>query len=234
MNAIYETLQDDYVIWGLGHGGHDFPPDVTPPSIGGNIFTITANCSFLTTDSLIFMFLDSPEIFTLEGQVNHKIEFIDKYIPDGVNLHLIGHSIGAKICVELVKRYKERNNAAAYLLFPTLERMAETPQGRKMWPILGPLRRPVILTVSLINWLMPETWLHSIVGWFLGYKAGNLAAIENKKNDINASSSVNVNVRTTVRLLHPEALERSLFMAHDEFKVVRELNAEDIRQHSDR
>jgi len=147
---------------------------------------------------------------------------------------LIGHSIGAKICVELVKRYKERNNAAAYLLFPTLERMAETPQGRKMWPILGPLRRPVILTVSLINWLIPETWLHSIVGWFLGYKAGNLAAIENTKTDNNVLSTVNVNVRTTVRLLHPEALERSLFMAHDEFQVVRELNAEDIRQHSDR
>jgi len=201
-----------------------------------NLIFLPDQTTYLTTGThlLIFLFLDNPEIFTLKGQVNHKIEFIDKFIPEGVNLHLIGHSIGAKICVELVKRYKERNNAAAYLLFPTLERMAETPQGQKMWPILGPLRRPVILTVSLINWLMPETWLQSIVSWFLGYKAGNLAVIENTKDDISASSGVHVNVRTTVRLLHPDALERSLFMAHDEFQVVRELNAEDIRQHSDR
>lgn len=37
-----------------------------------------------------------------------------------------------------------------------------------------------------------------------------------------------------MRLLHPQALERSLFMAHDELKVVGELNADDIRLHSDR
>lgn len=184
---------------------------------------------------MLYFFLDCPGIFTLEGQVQHKFEFIDKYIPEGVNLHLIGHSIGAKICVELVKRYKAKHNAAAYLLFPTLERMADTPQGRKMWPLLGPLRKPVILTVSLINWLLPETWLHSIVGWFLGYKGASLEAIEGTKDGFSASSSaVHVNVRTTVRYLLPEALERSLFMAHDEFQVVRELNAEDIRQHSDR
>ena len=37
-----------------------------------------------------------------------------------------------------------------------------------------------------------------------------------------------------MKLLHPQALERSLFMAHDELKVVGELNANDIRLHSDR
>ena len=57
-------------------------------------------------------------------------------------------------------------------------------------------------------------------------------AIENSTLEI--TPAVHVNVRTTLRLLHPQALERSLFMAHDELKVVGELNADDIRLHSDR
>jgi len=36
MKSLYEVLQHNYVIWGLGHGGHDFPPGVTLPSIRGN------------------------------------------------------------------------------------------------------------------------------------------------------------------------------------------------------
>jgi alpha-beta hydrolase superfamily lysophospholipase len=108
--------------------------------------------------------LDKPELFTLDGQVNHKIDFIDTYVPADVNLHFIGHSIGAKICVELVKRYRDTHNAAAYLLFPTLERMAQTPSGRKLWPILGPLRKVVVFAASLLHRL-PESWLTPIVEW---------------------------------------------------------------------
>ena len=37
-----------------------------------------------------------------------------------------------------------------------------------------------------------------------------------------------------MKLLHPLALERSLFMAHDELRVVRELDVENLRLHSDR
>ena len=49
-----------------------------------------------------------------------------------------------------------------------------------------------------------------------------------------ASPTIDVNVRTTLKLLQPEALERCLFMAHNELQVVGELNAEAIRKISDR
>jgi len=207
---------------------------------------------------LVYFYLDKPELFTLDGQVNHKTNFIDTYVPAGINLHFIGHSIGAKICVELVKRYRSKHNAAAYLLFPTLERMAQTPSGRKLWPILGPLRKLVVFAASLLHRL-PESWLTPVVEWamrktnayllrvvfslyifsilnfprYAGSKGSHLA-IENSTSSGSAPSAVHVNVRTTMRLLHPQALERSLFMAHDELKVVVELNADDIRLHSDR
>ena len=68
---------------------------------------------------------------------------------------------------------------------------------------------------------------------YAGSKGSHLA-IESSTSSSSAPSAVHVNVRTTMRLLHPQALERSLFMAHDELKVVGELNANDIRLHSDR
>lgn len=102
----------------------------------------------------------------------HKLHFINNYVPNDVELHLIGHSIGAKICLELLSRLAsesgENRRASAYLLFPTLERMAETPNGRRMWPLLGPLRKPVVLAASLIHRLIPESWLTTVVQWFLG------------------------------------------------------------------
>ena len=61
---------------------------------------------------------------------------------------------------------------------------------------------------------------------------GNQLAIENSTSE--GRPVVHANVRTTMKLLHPQAVERSLFMAHDELKVVGELNADDIRLHSDR
>lgn len=114
----------------------------------------------------IIFFSDKPELYTLQGQVNHKFAFVDTYVPAGVKVHFIGHSIGAKICIELVKQYKEKHDASAYLLFPTLERMAQTPSGRKLWPFLGPLRKVVVYAASLVNFL-PESWLTTIVQWVM-------------------------------------------------------------------
>lgn len=105
----------------------------------------------------------NPGLFNLEGQLNHKIEFIDNYVASGTKLHFIGHSIGAKICVDLVKRYQSTHDATAYLLFPTLERMAETPAGKRLWPLLGPLRKPAVMLMSLIHTIFPESWLYKLV-----------------------------------------------------------------------
>lgn len=137
------------------------------PSVNGKLFfnTFLHIIKYLINPRILDVFhLDKPELFTLDGQLNHKIDFVDTYVPSGVNLHFIGHSIGAKICVELVKRYRSKHNAAAYLLFPTLERMAQTPSGRKLWPILGPLRKVVVFAASLL-YRLPESWLTPVVEW---------------------------------------------------------------------
>lgn len=53
-----------------------------------------------------------------------QLEFIRKYIPADVKIHLVGHSIGAYISLQLFEfdDISERIHHC-YLLFPTLEYM---------------------------------------------------------------------------------------------------------------
>lgn len=64
----------------------------------------------------------------------------------------------------------------------------------------------------------------------VGTKARRQLAVEHTSS----LSAAHVNVRTTLKLLHPQALERSLFMAHDELQVVGALNVDHVRKHSDK
>jgi len=48
-------------------------------------------------------------VFSLEGQIQHKVYFISEYLPADVQVMLIGHSIGAYILLETMDRIeKER------------------------------------------------------------------------------------------------------------------------------
>ena len=130
---------------------------------------LKVNCSKLAINywaDIKFPVIDHKHLFTLEGQINHKIQFIKNYVPKGTQLYFIGHSIGSKIVLSLVNKFESDNKTVGYLLFPTCERMAQTPNGRKLWPILGPLRKVVVLGAALLQQL-PESWLSRIVHWFM-------------------------------------------------------------------
>jgi hypothetical protein len=85
----------------------------------------------------VVSFAESPELFNLKGQIEHKIKFIEEFVPESCDLTLIGHSIGCKIALEVMRHF--RNNSArqvtrGYMLFPTIERMKESPAGIRGWP----------------------------------------------------------------------------------------------------
>jgi len=44
------------------------------------------------------------DVFGLDGQIEHKLAFLRKHVPQGTNLLLIGHSIGCYIILEMIKR----------------------------------------------------------------------------------------------------------------------------------
>lgn len=67
-------------------------------------------------------------------QINHKIEYIEKYLSDeDVNIILIGHSIGCYIILEVLNYMNKdlkKKVKKAFLLMPTIERMHESPNGK--------------------------------------------------------------------------------------------------------
>lgn len=112
-----------------GHAGHDEPPSRSArkvPPLEGN-----------------------EAKFGLAGQLQHKIEFIRTYVPRDVKIHLIGHSIGAWMLLELLKvpDLKDRIHHG-YLLFPAIEHMRDSPNG---WIYTNVVQRFWTLLTFIIN-----------------------------------------------------------------------------------
>ena len=69
---------------------------------------------------------------------------------------LIGHSIGAYIILHLLKNcHRAEDVTKCILLFPTIERMAISPSGRYVTPMVTYFKWCVIATVTVFSFL-PE------------------------------------------------------------------------------
>lgn len=93
-----------------------------------------------------------------------QLEFIRTYVPDDVKIHLIGHSIGAWMLLELLKDAEVKAKIQhCYMLFPTIERMAVSSNGFWFTKVVQPLwfvlryvyvlfsKLPVVLQVFLLS-----------------------------------------------------------------------------------
>lgn len=153
------------------------------------------------------------DLYNLQGQINHKIDFISKYVPKGVKIHLISHSIGAKISLELLKdSVMTYNIHQCYLLFPTIERMIDSKNGFWFYKIFNPiffLLRFFYYAFSFLPLTM-RTILLYIFCYFSGYPEYFLGTV------IKASS--------------PTVLDKVWFMAQDEMKRVCDIDNEIIAQ----
>lgn len=111
-SSLYESLNKEIPVWVIGHAGHDEPPPhehMKVPKLKNN-----------------------THLYTLEGQIKHKIEFID-LIPEQINkIYVIGHSVGARIILDLLKLSKKFDQKVekCYLMFPTIEYIADSAHGK--------------------------------------------------------------------------------------------------------
>ncbi|XP_048519495.1 lipid droplet-associated hydrolase isoform X3 [Dendroctonus ponderosae] len=103
-NSLYEKT--DIPVWCLSHAGHN---------LAENSITKLPN------------FTEHRNLYGLKGQVKHKVDFLEKYLPHDAKVYLIGHSIGSYMALEVLN-YPGINSKIikTYLLFPTIERMAVT------------------------------------------------------------------------------------------------------------
>lgn len=138
VETIYKQMDEKHPVWVVSHAGHVVPDDPElsrklPPYKGvvynslkriKCILNLTIPCS------------GNESLFDLQGQINHKIAFIDEFVDDDCDLILAGHSIGCKMAMEVMRHFKRtptRLRIRSYMLFPTIERMRESPNGRWTW-----------------------------------------------------------------------------------------------------
>uniref|UniRef100_K7FPY9 Lipid droplet-associated hydrolase n=1 Tax=Pelodiscus sinensis TaxID=13735 RepID=K7FPY9_PELSI len=162
VRALYHGLNQQYPVWVVSHAGHCKPPNSMEMTEG--------------TDTDI---KELEDVFGLHGQIEHKLDFLRKNVPKDMKLVLIGHSIGCYITLEMMKRASELQVQVlrSVLLFPTIERMAQSPQGKLLTPVLCKLRYMLYMPVYLLSFL-PERVKTSMVRFVLrGLKCPDEASI---------------------------------------------------------
>lgn len=106
------------------------------------------------------------DVFGLEAQISHKVTFIKEHIPPSVSLILIGHSIGCYMILNMLDQLTASQVLHCFLLFPTIERMAISPSGQFMTPILRHFRWLVVMVASFFSILPRGNRLSLIQWWF--------------------------------------------------------------------
>ena len=154
---------------------------------------------------------DHPSLYDLEGQTERKVQFIRSHLPAGARLHLVGHSIGSQISLQTERRLPPRRVVSSYHLFPTVQRMRDSPAGRRVWVVSRYLNSLVLAVAALLSWLPRGLRAAAVRLWL---------PADTPKPALEAS----------VDLLQPAAVARTMAMAHDELVKVDQLDEELLRE----
>lgn len=152
----------------------------------------------------------------MEGQITHKVDFIKDNIPADVKLILIGHSIGCYMILNLLPRIPQFHIMRCFMLFPTIERMAETPHGRILTPALNYFRWVFTGFVKALSYLGPKLHRQVVKFYFWDRSIPECA------------------VQASMNLFNPACVNHALFLAKMEMVVVRELQEELLRKYIDK
>lgn len=155
----------------------------------------------------------------LHQQINDKIYYIEKHLKENhsniTNLVLIGHSIGSHIVLhvasELEKLKSNIKVVKSICLFPTVERMALSPQGRFVTPVFEYFLW-LYLFIAFIITKLPIVIVDRITRW--SFKGRKLHP------DIDEKA-----VQTSIKMITSYSCIRSIaIMAKHEMRLVKEFN----------
>lgn len=179
----------DMPVWVLCHGGFESPPyELEVPDIKSN-----------------------PELYSVAGQTKQKSEFIEKYIPDSKKIYLIGHSVGGKISVELLKDDKiAKRVEQAHLIFPVLEHISQTPNGKIYTGVVQHIV-PCLVFLAWMFSVLPKTFQSYMVRLFL------------RSNWICDKEHV---VEGLIKLFTSQSSGVALHLALDEMATIKDLDNE--------
>jgi len=193
MRCIFNAFEGRCPVWGISHGGHSKGPPTNNTLVSGNV-----------------------SLDNLEGQINHKKFFINDFIPGSVRLVLIGHSIGAYMTLELLKLLPNDRITKAILLFPTIERMAISPNGKWTTPLVTYV--PFIPTFfAYLSLCLPEDFRLKLIRWYF------------RRLSIPQCIS-----EATLHFFQPSVVKSSIRLAKDEMDKVVDINSASILANQDK
>ena len=111
--------------------------------------------------------------------------FLAYHIPQNCKVILIGHSLGAYISLEILKRYHDNAKILkTVLLFPTIENVGSSPSG-KFWKFICFYFQYPFLVATLLASLMPSFVQKWSIGWWM-----YLNQVQNHESFVNAAQSI--------------------------------------------
>ncbi|KOS37685.1 hypothetical protein ACN38_g11508 [Penicillium nordicum] len=124
---------------------------------------------------------------------------------------LIGHSVGAYIAMEILRRHREASPESTFdivggaMLFPTVKDIAASPSGQKLTTLLSIIPRLAVMVsffARLLTFLLPSSLLRSVVRLVMG------------------DPPVHALDATCAFLKSPGGVRQALHMAADEMRTI--------------
>ncbi|XP_059051041.1 lipid droplet-associated hydrolase isoform X2 [Achroia grisella] len=151
---------------------------------------------------------NDDNLYNLKGQVAQKLDLISSHIDKKSKIHFIGHSIGAWLIIELLEKNPHLTTrvSSVTLLFPTLQKMAESPNGKRIFNLVKTYRTLIKLLLTLLDYL-PLFVKTLLVDIYL------------KLNSLPSHYSDRI-----LKCINPNTMDKVITLALDEMETVTVLN----------
>lgn len=150
-------------------------------------------------------------VASLPAQVEHVLELFDIVKRNYERVVVVGHSVGSWVTTQVMK-YRENGVDAAFLLFPTICDIADTPNGRRLSSLFAsPLPR-AIAWLAKLTFIIPDRVLAMLYGdWPVAQRAVLRSLISS-----------------------PTTVFNCLTMAHEEMMTIKGLDEDLLRRNKER
>eukprot|EP00158_Paraphelidium_tribonemae_P003009 Partr_v1_DN25836_c0_g1_i3_m2705 putative chromosome 2 open reading frame 43 len=218
MQCLYAFSGAQLDIVGVQHAGHQA---MTPANSESHLDIIMTSTNGQCDDSTLHRRRNMDYLWNLDEQIEHKCTILTELIRTRFSTHrviLAGHSVGAHIATQMLKHLPEElvvRVERVVNLFPTLDNIRNTPNGRALWPLFNPLTRTAAsLTAYGMSTFLPESVNKRILGIITGQLPHE--------------------VDITINLIHPQVAANCLYLSAREMEEILDLDRDLFDRHIDK
>ncbi|CAB3407580.1 unnamed protein product [Caenorhabditis bovis] len=163
---------------------------------------------------------ENHDLFSLDEQVDHKLNFVRQFLPRAQQIYIFGHSIGSYMMLRILPQVIADgfNVVKAVALFPTIERMAESPNGKRLGSTLAVLSR--------------HDWLAKLLSFWVDFMPTSMRKFLVRLNLRDPSIPTEI-VDAATEIVGMNVFRNIVHMSNDELEQVVELD-ESLIEHNDR